>query len=391
MLRTTVAARRIVMVVLAATAMLLGAAAPSCAEPPHHPGSIAFLYPISTNQNPDLYVVVQLSALYSRVGSVRTLGLNGVASRVSGDVHGLQATGIYSQVGGEVRGIQATGALNYVSGDARGLQLAGIGSVDRTDVRGIAGAGLFNVAIGNLHGAQFAGLLNIAGGTGSFLQASGFANSSGGDFQGWQLTGGYNFVSGEMSGLQTAIVNMAVTARGVQLGFANFSTETHGLQVGALNFLGEEHGVPVGMVNLAKNGTSDWIAYGSNQAAVNVGVRTTVRRFYSMLTAGFPDLEDDVPKTLVLTWNYGYAVVAGGPWGVGLDLGFAHYIPTELGSAGENDKLHFALQARGLVERRLNPKWSIFGGGGVAKIYSEYSLGAPANTQGIFFGGVSVR
>jgi hypothetical protein len=191
-------------------------------------------------------------------------------------------------------------------------------------------------------------------------------------------------------GLQFGGENAAAHLDGTQIGVANFATTTGGFQMGALNFTQDQRGVPFGMINLAGNGDVDWITYGSNLCAVNTGIGTSVRRFYSMLTAGMPDLEGDVSSTLILTWNYGYAIPAGRGTSIGLDLGFAHYIPEKVDDPSENDRLHFSLQARAMVERTFSGKAKGFAGGGVARIWDEYRLNAPAETEPLFFAGMGL-
>ena len=355
------------------------------------PVVLSFVYPISTNRNPDVSTGFELSALYGRVGSLRGLGVNGAVSLVGRDVKGVQLNGIYSQVGGEARGIQAAGLVNYVEGKVGAFQIAGLANVDRSNFGGFQYAWLFNLVGGGVSGFQGSSLLNVAERGGKGAQFSGFANSCGDDFGGVQLASGFNFVSGASTGLQMAGVNIAVEAQGVQVGLANFGRKTTGLQLGAFNSGGDMSGVPVGMVNLAKDGSVEWIAYGSNLSAFNIGVKTSIRRFYSMLTAGTPDVQGDVSKALILTWNYGYAIPVNQRTSVGIDAGFAHYIPEKLDDPNENDRLHFALQGRALVERTLGPKWRGFVGAGIAQIYSEYGSDATSETEPLFFGGVAIH
>lgn len=368
--------------------LLLPAIAP--AEPGHHAVNLALLYPISTNRDPDISTNLRLSLLYGRVGSVQGLDLNGIAALTSGDVKGVQLTGVYSQVGGDMKGIQWTGAVNYVRGDVGGLQIAYLGDVDRGAMTGLQFGGLFNLVGGSLYGAQAAGIVNIVDGDASFIQWSGIAGSVGGDFEGFQASGGYNFVGGTMAGVQLAVVNFATGAAGVQAGGANFATTARGLQLGVFNWAREQHGVPVGMVNATAGGKISWVTYASNLSPFNTGVETEVRGYYSMLTAGGHDSKGDVKDALVLTWNYGRAFPVGPKTRIGIDLGFSHYIPAKENDPALNDRLHYAIQARGLVERRFNPKTAAFVGGGVARIFSEYSADATGETEPIFFGGVSL-
>jgi hypothetical protein len=359
-------------------------------EPAHHPVNLTFLYPIGTNQDPNVSTTFQLSLLHGRVGTLRGFGMNGVVSLLERDLRGIQLTGVYSQVHGESRGLRVTGAANYTVGDATGLHLAGLVNVNGGAVRGFEWAGLFNLVGGRMSGIQATSLLNMVDQGAKGFQLSGFANAVGGSFDGWQLASGFNFVGDGLTGLQLGAVNVAPRMEGTQIGLANFAGPSTGLQVGMLNRAREQGGVPFGMVNLATNGDVDWVSYGSNVSGFNTGVRTSVRRFYSMLTAGLPDVQGDVSNTLILTWNYGYAIPAGQRTSIGIDVGFAHYIPEKTDDPDENDRLHYALQARALVERTLSPKVRGFVGGGLARISDEYRLDAPFETEPLFFGGVAL-
>jgi hypothetical protein len=375
---------------LALTTAVALAAPAFAAEPKAAPVSLAILYPISTNQDPDVSTTIQLSALYGRVGSVRGLGLNGAVSLFGNDLRGIGVTGLYSQVNGEARGLRLTWGANYTIGDSRGVQIAGLVNVNRGQTKGLQYGGLFNLVGKSMSGLEASSVLNMVDQDGRGIQLSGFGNAIGGSFDGWQVAAGFNYVGNRLVGLQLGGVNTAVQMEGTQIGLTNFSQRSTGLQIGVLNSSDEQKGVPVGMVNLARNGDVDWVTYGSNISGFNTGLRTSIRRFYSMLTAGMPDAQGDVSQTLILTWNYGYAIPAGKRTSVGLDLGFAHYIPEKTDDSTENDRLHFAIQARGLVERSLSRKARGFIGGGVARIASKYRLDAPFETKPMFFGGVAL-
>jgi hypothetical protein len=359
-------------------------------EPKHHPVNLTFLYPIGTNQDPNVSTTFQLSVLHGRVGSVQGLGINGVVSLLERDLRGIQLTGVYSQVGGDSRGLRVTGAANYTKGSSKGIQLGGLVNVNAGAVRGFELGGLFNLVGETMSGVQVTSLVNMVDKEAKGFQISGFANAVGGAFDGWQLAPGFNYAGGGLVGLQLGGVNAAPRMEGTQIGIANFAARSTGLQVGAFNRAEEQRGIPFGMVNLAKNGDADWVMYGSNVSGFNTGVRTSVRRFYSMLTAGIPDTRGDVAHALILTWNYGYAIPAGDRTSIGIDLGFAHYIPEKVDDPDENDRLHYALQARALVERTLSAKLRGFVGGGVARISDDYRLQAPFETEPLLFGGVAL-
>jgi len=364
---------------------------PAIAEESSQGVCVAVLYPIATNRNPDVSTDVELSLLYGRVGTLHGFGLNGIAAMQSREFHGFQFTGIYSQVNGTVGGFRFTGIANYSTAGTRGIQAAGMVNVNQGAMRGIEFGGLFNLVGKDLRGFQGTTVANIVDEDGHAFQLAGFANALGGSLHGAQVSGGFNYVGHEMSGLQVGIANTAVVMDGVQIGVGNFADHAKGLQLGAYNHTDVQEGVPIGMINAAGNGDTDWIVYGSNLSGFNTGIGTSVRRFYSMLTAGTPDPQGDVSKTLILTWNYGYAIPAGRRTSIGLDLGFAHYIPEKVDDPAQNDRLHYALQARGLIERTLGRKTKAFVGAGVARIADNYDrLNAPSETKPLFFGGVAL-
>ena len=370
--------------------LAIAIASPAVAATAKKPVVLSLLYPVSTNRDPQVATSVHLSVLYGRVGSVDGLGIHGIATLTGGDVQALQLTGVYSQIYGKAKGIHLTGVASYVRGDESGIHVSGVANIAGGKLRGFQWAGLVNMAGKGMTGIQATTLFNLADGDARGVQISGLANASGGLFDGWQVAPAFNYANGRITGLQFGGVNVAVTSEGTQIGVANFTTTGHGLQMGAFNSAVEQKGVPFGMVNLAKNGDADWITYGSNLAAVNTGVYTSIRRFYSMLTVGWPDVQGDVSKAMILTWNYGYAIPAGRKTSVGLDLGFAHYIPEKTDDPNESDRLHFSLQARAMVERTFSPKTKGFIGGGVARISDEYRMDAPFETEPLVFGGIAL-
>lgn len=333
---------------------------------------------------------VELSVLYGRVGVLHGFGLNGLVAMQGQEFHGFQFTGLYSQVNGPVGGFRFTGIANYSTAGVRGIQMAGMVNVNRGGITGFELGGFLNLDGGDMHAVQLSSVANIADGDGRGIQLSGFGNAVGGSMHGWQVDGGFNFVGHEMSGLQFGLANTAVNMHGTQMGIANFATHADGLQLGAYNHTDYQGGVPVGMINVAKNGDTDWINYGSNVSTFNSGIYTSIRRFYSMLTAGVGDPFGDVHNTLILTWNYGYALPQGKKTSIGLDLGFAHYIPEKVDNPSQNDRLHFALQARVVAESTLSRKIKGFMGAGVARIYSEYRLDADKDTEPLVLFGLAL-
>lgn len=350
-------------------------------EPNHQAVNFTLYYPVGTNQDPDVSTNFRLSLIYGRVGAIRGLDLNTGVSIVQRDVQGVQATFLYSEVRGRFSGVALTGLMNRFQDDVTGLQVAGLANIDKGHMKGVQFAPLFNLVEGGLSGVQITSVFNSTQGEAGFLQLAGVANIHAGEFRGLQI-GGTNFNTSRIGGGQIGIVNAAAELSGFQAGAFNMAGEAHGLQLGTLNIARRNDGVPVGLVNIdEERGGVDWIIQGSNLAAVSTGVRTTVNNWYSVLSAGYGDQQGDVEESLFLGWNYGYGFRLGRAWTLGADLGFVHIIPESQDDPTLNDALHFALQARLLIEARLGRKVALFAGGGVSSVYSEYSSSAQQETE----------
>jgi hypothetical protein len=195
-----------------------------------------------------------------------------------------------------------------------------------------------------------------------------------------------------LTGVQLGFGNSAGEVEGVQAGFANFAGPVHGTQIGFWNKSRSMDGVPVGVVNLStESGSHDWVAYASNYAAINVGLRTTVAGWSSMLTMGVSDLEDDRSDTVFFGWHYGQMYQVSSTWRFGADLGFVHVIPQPSDEAGVNDDLHFAIEPRLLAERAMGPKWRLFAGAGMTAIASEYSSEATVDYTPLGLVGIALE
>jgi hypothetical protein len=360
------------------------------AQPAHHPVNVSFFHPLSTNRDPAVSTNFRLNVLYGRVGAIRGFDLSGVAGRVDGPVRGLQVTGVVACTRGELRGAAVAGLLAYGGGDGTGMQASGLVNFDRGRFRGLQYAGLFNFVERDFEGAQVTGFYNLANADARWLQAASVVNAVAGSFAGVQVTGGFNYVQESIHGLQAGLAGFAGTCRGAQIGLANFATTVHGVQVGVVNVAERNEGYTVGAVNVAGNGGADWVSFATNLAAFNTGVRTALRGFYSMFTAGIGDLQDGRGDTGFLTWNYGYGLSMARRWTLDTDLGFAHIVPRTSDDAGKNTRLHYALQARALGELRWSPATALFFGGGLSAVLSEYSTDATVEFEPLAVVGVSL-
>lgn len=368
----------------------LSAAPPGAAEPGHHPVNLSFFHPISTNQDPLVSTNLRLNILYGRVGALRGADISGVVGRVHGDVRGAQVTGVVSLVSGATRGASVTGILNYNGGDVRGVQVSGLMNYGRGQFRGLQYASLFNFVEKDFTGVQVTSMYNLANADARYAQVATIVNSVAGSFQGLQAAGGINYVQDDLQGVQAGLLNSAHAFRGVQIGLLNLTGVAHGPQLGAVNIAQQNEAFALGLLSLAGNGGVDWVSFASNFAAISTGVRTSVRDFYSMFTVGVGDVQEERGDTAFLGWNYGYAWALRPRWSLDTDVGYVHVIPQPSDDLADNDRLHFALQARALAEWRLGKKTSVFGGAGINTVFSEYSTTATTEVDPLVVLGVSL-
>ncbi|MGH7724981.1 MAG: hypothetical protein ACREOU_06085 [Candidatus Eiseniibacteriota bacterium] len=374
-----------------AFALALAAAAIVC-SPAGAQVHLSLFHPVSTNPDPNASANFALSVFHSRIGSLNGLGLHPIVSTVGGQATGVQIVGAYSRVGGAFKGVMLTGAIASVGDDVRGLQTAGIGNFVEGGFGGIQTAGVLNAVAGDFGGLQFASVVNMNSANTQGIQISAVANVVEGGMNGLQAAGGMNLTEGAANGLQVAVGNIAGESRGAQIGLFNFGSRVHGLQLGAVNVAGSHSGIPIGLVNFSRqNGRVELVAFGSTLSAANVGVRTTVNRFQSTLSAGGIDLQGDVETAAFLTWNYGYRFPLGGAWSLGADVGFTHIMPEKTDDPTDHDRLHFALLGRLLPEVQVSPAVAIFAGPGFATIFDEYSQHAGSETEFLATAGLAVR
>jgi len=364
-LRAWIAAILGVAVGLAPTASIAAGAA----TPVH----LSLFHPVSTNKDPNVNTNFALSIIQSRTGNLHGVGLHGIVSQNSGDVHGVLLTGAYARVRGDASGLVSSMLGTSVGGDMKGFQSAWIFNFDDGSMSGIQMGGLLNFNRKDASGIQLAGILNSNGGKSGFFQLATVANASGGPVHGLQVAGFMNVAQTEMTGMQLAIGNLATETRGAQIGMFNRAGTVHGMQIGVINRAEENTGVALGPINLSrKNGRAEAVLFGSTYSAVNVGIRTEVNRFSSMLTAGGFDLEGDVQTAGFLTWTYGYRFPLGDKLSLITDAGMTHVMPQKSDDPAENDALHYGLMARALLELRASEHVGLFGGPGVTQIYENY-------------------
>lgn len=371
--------------------LVLSAPSSDCRAEGHHLVNLSIFYPVSTNQDPDISTNFRLSAIYGQVGQVDGVDLNGVVSVTGRNVLGVQLNGGVAWVGGDMGGFQASGLLNYVQGETRGIQFAGLVNYQLSHLQGVQYGFLFNYTGKGFSGVQVSSVLNVNDGDGAFLQYSAVANITGGDFHGLQLSGLLNHTNHKVFGVQAGLSNLAYEIEGVQVGGFNVARDVKGLQLGVVNRSYSMDGIPVGLINSSvEDSRADALLFVEDKALLNLGVRTLVHHWYSILSIGFWDQVEQRKDTVFVRWNYGYDFSLGNQWYLGTDLGFVHIIPQPTDNPKENNRLHYALQVRAMAERRSQDGGLYFVGLGIDTNWEEYSLNAPTRTTGLLFAGVGI-
>ncbi len=373
-------------------ALLVGLAIPCTAQPdhnsPHHFASLQLLHPIATSPNPETTTNFRLSIFYGRSGAIHGIDLNAIAGVTSGDLTALQLTGLYSSTRGIFRGVSFTGGLSHLKTGGAGFQISGLANYDEDAFAGLQMAGLLNYTSRGFAGAQVSAVMNLNDGGGTFLQASSVANVNAGPFAGAQVAVFLNAANSQMGGGQLALVNFAESLNGIQLGFLNLAHEFQGLQIGVLNLNNEFSGTPIGLINMDNHSRKEWMFYGSNLSLANIGFRTVLNKWSSVLAAGYGDVQGDVDASLFLGWNFGRVIPLTKRWDLTIDLGYQHIIPQPSNNPAENDRLHYSLQARALGEFHLNDSLGIVGAVGSSTVFSDYSSGAENETDLLFSAGI---
>ncbi|MBS2018120.1 MAG: hypothetical protein JST00_34935 [Deltaproteobacteria bacterium] len=289
------------------------------------PVVVGLFFPVATNASrPAVRSAFSFSLLYGRVGAVEGFDLSVGVAHASQRVKGAQIGGGVALAGDHVGGLQV----------AVGASIAGEGST-------LAQAsGGFNVAPGRARGAQIAAGANVA--TGSF------------------------------AGAQIGSVNVGGEVRGMQLGLVNIASgRVRGAQVGLVNIADEVEGAPIGLVSLAKDSVHP-VAWTSNLAYTNVGMKFTTRYVYTLAAIGFGTNEvglDEGRHVLTLAIG-GILPIAGA-----VDLQIEHAY-SQQDVAGPGNANH-AFHTRVLPGYSFAPHLRVFGGPGL-RIPASFDQGGLA-------------
>ncbi len=373
--------------------VLLGVGAPVFAQDDEKDGSgkhyvvnFSLYYPISLNQSEYDSVNLNLSLIYGKVGSVRGLDISAVGSAINENLLGIQLCGLLGVVGDTGRGMQLSGLINVAGDSFYGIQSTGLFNVAGVDFRGIQTSGLINVAGQDGVGLQLAGLANVAGETFKGIQASGVFSVTGEEFKGvqaaglfsvvgdscigLQASGVFNVTGDVLKGLQTAPFNVAAHSEGLQVGVVNVAGTSEGVQIGVFNYTEEENtGVPFGLVNLAENGRVRGTLWGGNTVAATAGVKFAVHRFYSIISLGYGNLEDNISESLTYGFHYGASFPVGN-LSLGADLGYRFRDNKRLFRRTFSNPDQFIFEGRVLLDVPLSEGLSLVLGAGGSYVFN---------------------
>ncbi|MBX2895402.1 MAG: hypothetical protein KF763_08160 [Cyclobacteriaceae bacterium] len=211
-----------------------------------------------------------------------------------GDVRWLQIAGFGNMVGGQAYGVQTAGFFNLNGGDVTAVQLAGFANTNLSNVHGVQVAGFANTNLGKMNGVQVAGFSNYNNVASYGVQVAGFANLQRGNYRGSQFAGFTNIATDKISGSQVS-------------GFFNYAGRVRGTQIGLINYADSVGGVPIGLFSIVNKGYHKVEASADEVFPVNVAFRTGVRKFYTILTAGFKP-EKSLATNDTSVWTFGYGI-----------------------------------------------------------------------------------
>jgi hypothetical protein len=210
------------------------------------------------------------------------------------DVSWLQIAGFGNLVGRNMYGIQAAGFFNINGGETNAVQLAGFANTNFDHSRGVQVSGFANTNLQSMNGVQVAGFSNVTLQSSYGVQVAGVGNMIRGSYRGSQVAGIVNITTEKISGSQIA-------------GVFNFAKRVQGTQIGLINYADSLGGIPVGLFSLVKYGYHKVELSADEIFSANLAYRTGVRKFYTILQAGFkPDQSLHANDTSV--WSFGYGL-----------------------------------------------------------------------------------
>ena len=391
-------------------------------EEKHYFLNLSLYYPISINQSRYDTANINLSLIYGRVGRVHGLDLSlagavienelrgvqiaGLAAIVGDSGQGLQLSGLMCVAGQGFQGIQSSGLMNVAGERFTGWQSAGLMNIIGEEGGGLQIGGLANIAGESYSGAQFGGGFNVIGSRGAGFQVSGIFNVAGESFRGLQSSGLFsvtgeslkgvqisgllNVVGDDFQGFQAGLFNVAAHSRGLQIGLANVGETSQGAMIGLVNYTKKENtGWAFGPVNIASNGRIRGILWGGNTVAATAGVKSRIRRVYSIASLGFHNLDDGIGGSITYGFHYGYSFPLN-RLSINTDLGYRYRDNERLFKWTEDKPDQHMLEWRLFLEIPVSSGLSFILGGGFSRIFDVGSHWDSGRTKPIVMAGLEL-
>lgn len=261
----------------------------------HRLVQVSFLPFLGTNQRLSGNVINDYSINFLGGYSMgtRQIELGFFVNMDRSDVSWLQIAGFGNMVGGKVYGIQAAGFFNLNGSSTNAVQLAGFANTNLNDMEGVQVAGFSNVNNGSVTGVQVAGFANVNTLSSSGVQVAGLGNVQVGSYRGSQFAGITNINTEKISGSQISAL-------------FNYSRNVQGTQIGLFNYADSLGGIPVGLLSIVRTGYHKIELSADEVFYTNLAFRTGMRKFYTMIHAGFkPDKSINPGDSSVWTFGYG--------------------------------------------------------------------------------------
>ncbi len=304
---------------------------------------------------------------------------------------------LFGACSAKIRGFELGFGPSIVKEEVKGLQLTLIGNYSGTDATGAQLSGFFNLTGGNFTGVQLSYYgLNYSGKDMTGVQVSSILNLTGGRMDGVQIGSIFNYAVEKTRGAQVSLVNIAGGLTGAQVGLVNISGElcgaqvslinvaddVYGTQIGLVNISKQMHGAPIGLINISENGSIDAVAWGSNFMAANIGARFRAGYIYTIISAGWGNVEKKISNSFAYGFYIGCHIPAGtfkfnideevqsGSVYFNIDAGSIQIDNDEIGS-GKKHPDQMAYQGRLIAGLNMAENFSVFAGGGASSIYDE--------------------
>jgi hypothetical protein len=330
--------------------------------------TVAFIFPIASNEHePNTRSLLDFSLIYGRVGRVEAYQMGfGVAHAARGGLRGTQLAGGVAISEGPTYGAQIAIGANLASGTGSDA--------------GLKGAQLatgFNYARRGVTGAQISAGVNMTRGPVTGVTIAAIMNLNTEEIHGTQGAAWIN-IADKVKGSQLSVVNVSNDVTGAQLGVVNIGRKVKGLQLGAVNIAEEVDGAAIGLASISKDSFHP-IAWGSNLAYTNAGVKFATKYVYTVTAIGVGTNETSFDGGPLITTAIGGHIPLPAAFDVEAECAYS--------TVDNNNKTNQSLHPRALIGYSFAKHFRLFAGGG-PRVPIDFNEGR-AVVRPEFMGGAS--